>query len=500
MTLDAPDLRRYDVLVVGAGFAGVGTAIKLREAGLHDFAVLEKGSTLGGTWRDNTYPGCACDVPSTLYSFSFALDPDWSHAFARQPEIQRYLERVARENGVLEHVHLETEVLEAGWDDAAQQWDVQTSAGPYVARVLIAGAGPLHEPNVPDLPGLDEFEGTVFHSARWNHDHDLRCRRVAVVGTGSSAIQFLPEIAPLPERLTLFQRTAPWVLPKPDREVSEVEKRVFRQVPGAQRAFRELLFRMHEGIGYIQRREELMERVQRPLAGYLRRAVKDPELRQICTPQFTLGCKRILLSNTWYAALQRPNVDVVPHGVQRLTPTGIVGTDGIERPVDTVIFGTGFHVTDQPIAARVRGRDGRTLAESWAGAPRAYLGTTVSGFPNLFVLIGPNLANGHTSALLLIEAQLRYVLDALRLMRERDLGSVDLRPEVLDAYNDEVQEALAGTVWNAGGCSSYYLTPDGRNATIYPWSISDLRRRTRRFDAERYELRPRVELGAATPR
>jgi cation diffusion facilitator CzcD-associated flavoprotein CzcO len=281
MAFSATDLRQYDVLVVGGGFSGVGAAIKLKEAGIEDFAVLEKASALGGTWRDNTYPGCACDVPSSLYSFSFAPNPDWSRFFARGPEIDAYLQRVAHDRDVLEHVHLETEVLEASWDDEAQHWEVQTSAGPYVARVLIAGAGPLHEPNLPDLPGIGDFAGTIFHSARWDHAHDLRGRKVAVIGTGSSAIQFLPEIAPLPERLTLFQRTAPWVLPKPDRPVTRVERAAFRNVPGAQRAFRELLFRTQEAIGYVQRREPVMERVQQPLKLHLRLAVKDPELRRI---------------------------------------------------------------------------------------------------------------------------------------------------------------------------------------------------------------------------
>jgi cation diffusion facilitator CzcD-associated flavoprotein CzcO len=492
------DFRHYDVLVIGGGFAGVAAAVRLREAGITDFAVLEKGAQLGGTWRDNTYPGCACDVPSVLYQFSFAPKPDWSRAFAGQAEIQAYLLAVAEDFGVNDHVHLETEVLEAAWDDDAQHWEVQTSAGPYVARALIAGAGPLHEPRLPDVAGLDEFEGTAFHSARWDHGHDLRDRRVAVIGTGSSAIQFLPEIAALPRRLTLFQRTAPWVLPKLDRRIPAAEQQLFRRVPAAQRAMRTATYRLMEGLGWLQRHERVMARVEGVLARHMKRSVADPELRRICTPQFTLGCKRMLFSNDWYPALQRANVEVVPHGVERLTRTGIVGTDGVERPVDTVIFGTGFHVTDPPIAERLRGRDGRTMAESWNGSPRAYLGTAVAGFPNLFMLIGPNTGNGHTSALLLIEAQLRYAIEGLRLLRRDRLASLEVSPEAVAAFNADVDAALAGTVWSAGGCASYYADATGRVAAIYPWSVSDLERRTARFDAERYRARP-LEVGAAQP-
>ncbi len=486
------DLRSYDVLVVGGGFSGVGAAILLKRAGRTDFAVLEKASELGGTWRDNTYPGCACDVPSTLYSLSFAQKADWTTAFARQPEIQRYLLDVAHDHGVLDHVHLDTEVLDASWDDGARRWTVETSAGQYTARVVIAGAGPLHEPKLPDIPGLEDFEGTIFHSARWDHGHDLHGRRVAVIGTGSSAIQFVPEIAPLPSKLVLFQRTAPWVLPKLDRRIGRREQELYRRFPAVQRAMRSATFGLLEGVGWLERHEPVMERVQGALRFHLRRSVKDPELRRICTPHFTLGCKRILLSNDWYPALQRPNVEVVPHGVTRLTPTGIVGADGVEHAVDTVILGTGFHVTDPPIAARVRGTDGRTMAEHWGGTGRAYLGSTVAGFPNFFLTFGPNSGNGHTSALVLIEAQLNYALRALATMDERGLDAVDLRPEVLADYVEEVDRALAGTVWNAGGCSSYYLDATGRNSSIYPRSVVDLQRRCATFDLTSYEARPRV--------
>jgi cation diffusion facilitator CzcD-associated flavoprotein CzcO len=486
------ELRHFDVLVIGAGFAGVGAAIRLTEAGFDDYAVLEKADRLGGTWRDNTYPGCGCDVPSLVYSFSFAQSPDWSRSFAGQPEIQAYLERTAEDYKVTDRIHFGTEVKNARWNDDTQRWHLDTSGGEYTARVLVAGAGPLHEPNLPDVPGLDSFEGNVFHSARWDHDYDLTGKKVAVVGTGSSAIQFVPEIQPKTERLYLFQRTAPWVLPKLDRPTSETQKKLFRRVPALQRAARNALYTTLEFVQLAQRRPRVMQRVQKVGLRYLASEVKDPELRRTLTPRFTLGCKRILLSNTYYRALQQPNAEVVPHALREVRANSVIGADGIEREVDAIIFGTGFHVTDMPIGERVHGPDGRSLADVWQGSPRAYLGTSVAGFPNLFMLIGPNTGNGHTSAIVLIEAQLDYLLGALRQMRERGLASVDLKPDVQAAYNERVQAALAGTVWNAGGCKSYYLDRNGTNSTIYPWTTIDLRRRTSQFRLDEYRVREAV--------
>jgi cation diffusion facilitator CzcD-associated flavoprotein CzcO len=481
--------QHFEVLVVGAGFAGIGAAIKLEESGFTDFAVLEKSDRLGGTWRDNTYPGCGCDVPSSVYSFSFAQYPGWSRAFAEQPEIQAYLERTADEYGVIERIQFDTEVLEADWDEQETRWHVTTTRGRYSARVLIAGAGPLHEPKLPDLPGLSEFKGTVFHSARWLHDHDLTGRNVAVVGTGSSAIQFVPKIQPQVGRLHLFQRTAPWVIPKFDRSIPPAERAFFERHPKAQRALRQVLYHVLELTQLAQRRPRVMQRIQKVVGLHLRRQVKDPELRRQLTPNFTLGCKRLLLSNTYYPALTQPNVELVPHAVTEVRENSVIGADGIEREVDTIIFGTGFHVTDPPISARVRDASGRSIAESWAGSPRGYLGTTVTGYPNFFLLIGPNLGNGHTSAIVLIEAQLSYIIDALKTMRSRSVASVEVRRDVQEAWNERVQAALAGTVWNAGGCQSYYLDANGTNSTIYPWTTIDLRRRTAHFDPSDYLLR-----------
>jgi cyclohexanone monooxygenase len=484
--------RHFDILVIGAGFAGLGAAIKLHEAGFDDFVVLEKADRPGGTWRDNTYPGCGCDVPSAVYSFSFAPNPDWSRAYAEQQEIQDYLERTSEEYDVTPRIHFGTEVLEASWSEVEQRWSVDTTAGTYRARVVITGAGPLHEPNLPNVPGLDSFKGHAFHSARWDHDYDLRGRRVAVVGTGSSAIQFVPMIQPQVEQLYLFQRTAPWVIPKFDRRIGDAEKRIYRRFPATQKAFRNALYHLFELAQLAQRRPRVMDRIGRLAALHLKRQVKDPELRRALTPNFTLGCKRILFSNTYYPALQQPNAELVPHAVREVRERSVVGADGVEREVDTIIFGTGFHVTDMPIGERVRGADGRSMAEAWHGSPRAYLGTTVAGFPNLFMLIGPNVGNGHTSAIVLIEAQLEYALGALKAMRQRGLASVAVRPEIQRAYNERVQAALAGTVWNSGGCQSYYLDRNGTNSTIYPWTTIDLRRRTSRFALDEYVAREAV--------
>jgi cyclohexanone monooxygenase len=427
-----------------------------------------------------------------VYSFSFAPNPSWSRVYAEQGEIQDYLEKTADEYGVTERIQFGAEVLEARWSPEETRWHVNTTRGRYSSRVLIAGAGPLHEPKLPDLPGLATFKGKVFHSARWDHDYDLADRRVAVVGTGSSAIQFVPMIQPKLKQLYLFQRTAPWVLPKFDRRIKPGEKSLYRRFPKVQKAIRNALYHLFEGVQLAQRRPHVMRRIEKVAGLHLKSQVKDPELRRRLTPNFTLGCKRMLFSNTYYPALQQPNATLVPHAVSEVRENSVVGADGVEREVDTIIFGTGFHITDPPIAARVHGADGRSIADGWAGSPRGYLGTSVAGFPNFFLLIGPNIGNGHTSAIVLIEAQMRYIVEALKTMRSRGLGTAEVRREVQDAFNERVQAALAGTVWNAGGCQSYYLDRNGTNSTIYPWTTIDLRRRTARFEADDYVLREAV--------
>jgi cation diffusion facilitator CzcD-associated flavoprotein CzcO len=478
---------RVDVAIVGSGFAGLGAAARLTMAGREDFLVLEKGDTLGGTWRDNTYPGCACDVQSHLYSFSFAPNPDWTRTFARQPEIRTYLERIADRFDLRRRIRFGAEVTAAHW--AGRHWELQLADGSEVhARAVVWGTGALHEPSMPDIPGLDEFTGTVFHSARWRHDHDLNGRRVGVIGTGASAIQFVPAIQPHVASLTLFQRTAPWVLPKPDRAVPAVLRRLYRGVPAVQKLQRALIYLRNEGLvsGFLKpRRMAVIERFAR---AYLTRTFAGrPDLAAKLTPDFTIGCKRILMSNDYYPALKRPNVDVVTEKIVRVAPNAVVTADGVEHEVDTIVFGTGFTVgAGLGKSVPITGCDGRVLAED--GVVEGYLGTTIAGFPNLFVLTGPNTGLGHSSMIYVIESQLNYLLDALRLLDESGAAALDTRRDRQDAYNAALQRRLDGSVWTSGGCASWYLGEDGRNRTLWPGYTFDFRRRTRKVRASDHEL------------
>ncbi|GGS43721.1 cyclohexanone monooxygenase [Actinokineospora fastidiosa] len=476
-------------MIIGAGASGIGAAVKLLGQGVRDFVVLEKADGVGGTWRANTYPGCACDVPSALYSFSFAPNPAWTRAFAGQPEILDYLRDVATRYGVTPHVRFGTELTRAQWDDTARRWVLETTRGRFTARLVIAGAGPWNEPLIPDLPGLLDFPGEVFHSAWWNHDYDLRGKRVAVVGSGASAVQFVPRIQPHVASLHLFQRTAQWVLPKPDHHVPRVERYLLRRFPALQRALRSAEYLGMEALGVGFRHPAVLRAVQAVGRAHLLATVRDPALRRALTPDYTLGCKRLLFSNEYYPALTRPNVRVHPHAVRSVEGSTVVGTDGSRSEVDCVILGTGFRILDMPVAERVFDADGRSLADHWRGSPSAYLGTTVSGFPNAFLLLGPNLGTGHSSAFMILEAQLAYVMDAVRTIRAAGWSSVDVRPEVQAAYDAEVQAALPSTVYNAGGCSSYYLDVNGRNSFSWPWSTGRMRERIRVFDPAAYTVR-----------
>ncbi|WP_278262936.1 NAD(P)/FAD-dependent oxidoreductase [Nocardia sp. AG03] len=471
----------HDVIVIGAGISGICAAIKLAEAGIDDVLIVEKAETFGGTWRANTYPGCACDVPSGLYSFSFAPNSEWSRLFAPQPEILAYVDRVAREHGLAARTRFGVEVTAAHW--AEDHWRLSTSDGELTARFVVSAAGPWNEPRVPEIPGLAEFPGEVFHSARWNHDYDLRGKRVAVVGSGASAVQFVPAIAPEVAQLHLFQRTAQWVLPKLDHAVPAVEKRVMRRIPFAHKALRGIEYTIMEGLGVAFRRPRpLMQAVQAVGSAYLRAVVRDPALRAKLTPDYLLGCKRILFSNSYLQSLTRPNVDVYATGVAEFRGSTVVGADGSTAEVDAVILGTGFHILDTPLAEIVRGADGRSLAEHWQGSPEAYLGTVTTGFPNAFTVLGPSLGTGHSSAFAILEAQVDYLVTAIASARREGWSVLDVRPRVQAAYVEQVQAALATTVYNAGGCRSYYLDANGRNSFSWPWSTGELTRRVSAFD------------------
>jgi cation diffusion facilitator CzcD-associated flavoprotein CzcO len=486
-------LREVRVAIVGTGFSGLGMAIGLEHAGIDDYVVLERADDLGGTWRDNTYPGAACDVPSQLYSFSFVPNPNWSRTFSAQREIHAYLRDCAERFGITDHLLYGHEVTDAVWMEDEQRWHVTTTGGRVAADVLVSGMGPLSEPSIPALPGLERFKGTVFHSARWDHEHDLSGERVAVIGTGASAIQVVPQIQPKVGELQLYQRTAPWVMPRLDRPVTRAERFIFRRFPLVQRAVRNAIYWGYESrVLALALRPALLKVGERVAKLHLRRQVPDPELRAKLTPDYTMGCKRVLISSDYYPSLGRENVDVVTEGIREIREHSIVTDDGTERALDTIVFSTGFHVTDPPMARLVRGVGGRTLEEVWDGSMAAHLGATISGFPNLFSIAGPNTGLGHTSMTIMIEAHIQYVLDALRVMDEQQLASVDVRREVQDAYNDDVQAAMRGTVWTAGGCASWYLDASGRNTTLWPSFTFRFRRLTAHFDPTEYRVRPRT--------
>jgi cation diffusion facilitator CzcD-associated flavoprotein CzcO len=487
------------VAIIGTGFAGLGMAIRLKQEGVEDFVVLERGHDVGGTWRANDYPGAACDVPSRLYSFSFA-PYDWSRSFSPQGEIQSYLRDCAERFGVRPHVRFACEVLGAEWDEEACRWRIATSDGPLEAEVLVSAAGALSDPKLPSVPGAERFRGKVFHSAAWDHEHSLRGERVAVVGTGASAIQIVPAIEPEVGRLDLYQRTPAWIVPRTDRTFTRLERIAYRRVPGLQRLARAAIFWGREVyvLGFTKRRA--LMKVPETLARRLLRAqVPDPALRRRLTPDYTIGCKRILISSDFYPALSQPNADVVTSAIREIREDAIVTEDGTERPTDTIVFATGFQVTPPPIAERIRGRAGATLSEVWReDGMQAHRGTTVAGFPNLFFLVGPNTGLGHTSMVYMIEAQIAYVLDALRTMRAERLAAVEPRAEAQAAFNRQVQEQLKDTVWATGGCASWYLDDHGRNTTLWPGFTFRFRRLLARFDRPNYACRP-VPAGAPAP-
>ena len=479
---------RVDVLIVGAGFGGLGTAIRLKQAGIDDFVVLDRAEDIGGTWRVNTYPGAQCDIPSILYSFSFAPNPNWTRLYPLQQEIHDYLRACAENFGIVPHLRMGHDVQDATWDDDSQAWHVTTSHGNWEARILVGAMGPFSEPAVPNLPGLASFQGAVFHSAAWDHEHDLAGERVAVIGTGASAVQIIPRIQPSVGSMTVFQRTPTWILPHPDQPMTGWPQRLFARVPVAQRLARAGLDLVQEAMvpGFVYK-PALLKGLAALGRAHLRRQVRNAELRTKLTPTYAFGCKRPTFSNSFYPALAQPNVDVVTDGIREVRSNGIVTEDGALHEVDTIVMGTGFRLTDNPAFDVVRGRDGRTLAEAWNGNARAYLGTTISGFPNFFMLLGPNSVV-YTSQVVTIEAQIAYILSCLQEMNAQGAASIDVRPEVQQAFVDEVDKRLQTSVWNTGGCTSYYLSGEGRNFTFYPGFNRRFRARTRRADLDQYIL------------
>ena len=483
---------QHEVIIIGTGFAGLGMAINLKKAGKHDFVIFEREADVGGTWFVNNYPGCACDVQSHLYSFSFEPNPQWSRMFSPQQEILEYLRGCADKYAVRPHIRFNSAVTSARYDDDSGIWTVTTADGQSAtARVVVSAMGPLDRPSIPNIKGLDSFKGKAFHSQNWDHDYDLQGKKVAVIGTGASSIQFVPQIAKQVADLKLFQRTAPWVMPKPDRSLASWEQKLFKRLPAAQHAVRGAIYGMLESrvLAFVFS-PRLMKLFQKVAVRYINKCIKDPVLRAKVTPDYTIGCKRILISNDYYPALARDNVDVITDGIAEIRANAVVTADGEEHAVDAIIYGTGFHATDPLPRGVVFGRGGQDLLDAWTDGVEAYKGCAVSGFPNLFIVPGPNTGLGHNSMVYMIESQVRYVMQALLAMEKRELKSIDVRPEVQREFNAKLQQRVQGTIWNTGGCESWYLNEDGKNVTLWPGFTFAYRYQTRRFDVNRYMLEP----------
>src|SRR5438105_14499112 len=446
-----------DVLIIGAGFSGICMGIKLLEAGMQSFLIFEKSEEIGGTWWENRYPGCACDIPSHLYSFSFAPSTEWTRMYPGQQEIHDYLKRCVERYGLAPHLRLNTRFQEAAWDESESVWNITAADGVRIrARVLVSGMGALHVPHYPELPGLERFSGPAFHSSAWDYGVNLDGKNVAVVGTGASAIQFVPQIAPRVGKLYLFQRTPPWIVPRLDFAITDKWKRRFRAIPLTRWAFRQYIFWRQEVrvLGFLGN-QTFRKKVEDIARRHLARKIKDPKLRATLTPNYQLGCKRILVSDDFYPTLNRTNVELVPEAIAEVRERGVVTDDGVERPVDVLIYGTGFRATEPFIGVRVVGKGGVEIHDAWRKRMTAYLGVTVSGFPNFFILLGPNTGLGHNSVVLMIEAQVRYVIKCLRLMRERNIGAMEVRAESQQHFAANLRDHMARTVWQSGGCRSW---------------------------------------------
>jgi cation diffusion facilitator CzcD-associated flavoprotein CzcO len=481
------------IVIVGAGFGGIGLAIRLREAGIESFEILERAGSIGGVWRDNVYPGLTCDIPSHLYSLSSEPNPDWSRLYAPRDEILDYQERLVTKHGLGRHIRLNTGVARADFDEGEGAWRITTEDGEVLeADVFVCATGQLSRPESAPLPGLEGFEGPSFHSSRWDHDVELAGKRVAVVGTGASAIQLVPEIADEAKRLHVFQRSAPWVVPKNDRDYSSLEKRLFRRLPLVQRLIRWRQYWSFELLAWAVTQGRRSKRIfEKQLLKRLEKEISDPELRERLTPRYPIGCKRVLVSDDWYATLVRPDVELVTDAVTEVGADWIVTADGAERPVDVIILATGFKTTEFLAPMEIAGIGARDLNEAWRDGAEAYLGMTVSGFPNLFMLYGPNTNLGVGSVLAIHESQSRYILDLVERLRRNGARYVDVRPEVQREFNAELQKRLADSVWTAG-CSNWYVTESGKVVNNWPGLSSEYDRRTRELDPGDYRM---VETG-----
>ncbi|MDB5227979.1 MAG: NAD(P)/FAD-dependent oxidoreductase [Bacteroidota bacterium] len=477
----------FSILITGTGFSGICVGIQLKKAGIHNFKILEKANDVGGTWRDNTYPGAACDVKSNLYSFSFEPNPNWSREFSAQKEILDYIRHCVKKYDLEKHIVFNWEVATSIFHEDKAMWEViNTRKEKLFANVIVPGNGPLHIPSLPDIDGIRDFKGEVFHSAKWNHDYDLDGKNVCVIGTGASAIQFVPEIQPKAKNLYLMQRTAPWVLPKPDGEFTSLQHTLFEKIPFVQKLNRDFIYYFNEaqvvGFMYEDRILKLGEAIG---TRYMKKIIKDPTLRKKLTPTYRLGCKRVLMSNNYYQSLAKPNVDVVTDGIVKFTKDAVITGDGKQRKIDALILGTGFHVADSFLFYDVHGRDDVQMKNAFKDGPQAYYGSAIHGFPNMFMMLGPNTGLGHNSMVYMIESQTNYVVDAIQKMMANNIRTVEVKEEVQEKFNEEIQRKLINTIWDSG-CKSWYLSANGKNHTVWPGFTTEFRKRTKTFNMNDY--------------
>ncbi|GAA3911400.1 NAD(P)/FAD-dependent oxidoreductase [Litoribacillus peritrichatus] len=480
-----------DIAIIGTGFSGICMAIKLLEAGFDSFVLLEKKQEVGGTWRENTYPGCACDVQSHLYSFSFEGNPEWSKVFSGWEEIKQYILECVEKYNLRQFIKFEYEVQSAEFNEDQGLWTISDIQGEQlIARSFVMGTGPLHVPAKPKIPGLDSFKGKVFHSAEWDHSFSFRGKKIASIGTGGSAIQYVPEVAKVVDELYVYQRTPAWVMPRNERSYTEIEKWLFRTLPPVRKLYRSMLYWINESRLLPMKNPKVAKVVSGAAKLHIKKSIKDPELRKKLTPDYTIGCKRILISNQYYPTFNRSNVELVTDGIQSVTENGIVTADGKQREVDAIILGTGFHADPRKYMAdfTIRGKSGVKLLDVWKEGAESYLGTTVAGFPNMFQLVGPNTGLGHNSVIFMIESQVHYIIECLKEMKRRKVDLLEVKEDAQSAFNQWVQENLKGSVW-ASGCVSWYLQDGGKNFTMWPGATWQYRLKTRSVTSDHYVWR-----------
>lgn len=493
------------IAIIGAGFGGLAAAIRLQKAGFHDFVLMDRAADIGGVWRDNTYPGAAVDVQCQLYSFSSALNSRWNNLFAKQSEIWDYLHDVVRRFELLPRLLLNCGVEQLDWDPARQVWRMKTTSGLRTATHVVVATGALSEPNSPRIPGMDDFAGAVFHSARWDHRIDFADQRIAVIGTGASAAQFIPAVQPITAHVTVFQRTPSWVLPRHDREIGTLKQRMLGALPGLQRVQRLRIYLKRERLLLGFRHPAFQKPAEFLARKHLESQVADPELRAKLLPDYRLGCKRVLISDDYLLALDKPNVTVVTDGILKVGADGITDGAGTHHQVDAIVLGTGFKTGRLPLTDCIRGADGMSMADKWADNPTAYLGTTVAGFPNCYLISGPNTGLGHSSMIYMYESQANYIASTISYARAHAVTALEPTPKAQQDFAASVDRLSVGTVWTSGGCRSWYLNAGGRNTNLWPGSTFRYRRLTRRFNPDHYVLhRPlapvaTLRVGRAAP-